>query len=816
VPVLGALSRGFSRNAEQDRLAPRLGAGICLLTACLASASLAREPDPASDLCPRPEPGSAIAEPQDLRSSAGVLKVDLALFNSKQPDGSTRYCYVTPDGAPSPTLRVKPGDQLILRLRNNLVDVAAAAASTDSIQDPAAPVVGPICVAKRKSDPCTSGAMTPISTNLHFHGMTVPPVCHQDDVIKTSIQPDDPPFEYRMQIPADQPPGLYWYHPHIHGFSKSQVLGGASGALIVEGIERANRAVSGLPERVLIIRDQELLNPDAPPAKSEPVVPKNLVDNDGDAVNTGTGFGKPSKDLSINFVPVPYPDYPPAALTMKPRARELWRVLNGSAITYLNLAVLFRRTPQPLGIVAIDGVPINFNGSPGSEVKEVNHIGIPPGARAEFIVEGPSAGVPALLVTRSVDTGPGGENDPNRALASIVAVAEAPELPARLSSNPVPLPPAALPWVGDGNGNPKIPPENVAVFTTPYEGNPNPDTGTVSEIENPNPAQGTNNWYTEDGYGGGGFGKPVSGGGSYSNCSDPSQPGVKPILECLQSLNTPIDQRCQPGHYYLLNNYNPGWFGNGNNAYIDQNPANTPFTIPPSSVPSIGDKLNAKKISWKYYGDQWNNYVGDPYQENYGTPGPTADEYCNICNPFQYDTSIMSNPEQVKAHIQDSIDLYADLKNGTLPAVSFVKPSGYTDGHPASSKLDLFEGFTKKIVDLLQESQYSSDTVVFITFDEGGGYYDSGFVQPLDFFGDGTRIPLIVVSPFAKQGYVSHEYADHVSIIKFINRNWNLTPITYRSRDNFPNPVTDPSNPYVPINTPAISDLFDFFNFSQF
>ena len=69
--------------------------------------------------------------------------------------------------------------------------------------------------------------------------LTVPPVCHQDDVLKTSIQPDDSPFEYRLRIPADEPPGLYWYHPHIHGFSKAQVLGGASGALIIEGLERA-------------------------------------------------------------------------------------------------------------------------------------------------------------------------------------------------------------------------------------------------------------------------------------------------------------------------------------------------------------------------------------------------------------------------------------------------------------------------------------------------------------------------------------------------------------------------------------------------
>jgi phospholipase C len=370
-------------------------------------------------------------------------------------------------------------------------------------------------------------------------------------------------------------------------------------------------------------------------------------------------------------------------------------------------------------------------------------------------------------------------------------------------------------WFSEANGQPGVPPNGVEV----YGGTP--DAGVVHEVENPNPAAGTNNWYTEDGYGesfNAGFpppytAEPVFGGGSYSNCSDPTQPGVKPILNYLGQLPRPIDPRCEPGHYYLLNNYNPGWFGNGNNAYIDNNPANTPFTIPPSSTPSIGDNLNAHNISWKYYGDQWNNYVNDPYQINYGTPGPTADEYCNICNPFQYDTSIMSHPDQVAQHIQDSMNLYSDIANGTLPAVSVVKPSGYVDGHPSSSKLDLFEGFAKKIVDQVEASGYANDTVIFITEDEGGGYYDSGYVQPLDFFGDGTRIPLIVISPLVKQGYISHQYADHVSIIKFIERNWGLPPITYRSRDNFPNPVAFPGNPYVPLNTPAIDDLFDFFNF---
>ncbi len=379
-------------------------------------------------------------------------------------------------------------------------------------------------------------------------------------------------------------------------------------------------------------------------------------------------------------------------------------------------------------------------------------------------------------------------------------------------------------WFSNPDGTPGVPPNNQAVYTEPYDGEANPDQGAVSEIENPNPAPDTNNWYTEDGYGESGNAgtppspippaypvSPVYGGGSYSECSDTSQPGVGPIVNYLQSLH--IDPRCQPNHYYLLNNYDPGWFGNGANAYTDQNPANTPFTIPPSSTPSIGDDLNANGISWKYYGDQWNNYVNDPYQLNYGVNGPNADEYCNICNPFQYDTSIMAHPDQVAAHIQDTVNLYQDIQNNTLPAVSFVKPSGYVDGHPASSKLDLFEGFTQKIVEMVQNSPEWQNTAIFITEDEGGGYYDSGYVQPLDFFGDGTRIPLIVVSPYSTGGRISHEYADHVSILKFIERNWQIGPVTNRSRDNFPDPQTAPGNPYVPVNGPAIGDLFSLFNF---
>jgi phospholipase C len=364
-------------------------------------------------------------------------------------------------------------------------------------------------------------------------------------------------------------------------------------------------------------------------------------------------------------------------------------------------------------------------------------------------------------------------------------------------------------WFSDGNGSPLTPPHNVIVAP----GSPN--AGVVDEVENPNPLTGTNNWYTEDGYGGGSYGDPSFGGGSYTACADTSQPGVASIVSYLQSLSRPVNPNCLAGYYYLLNNYNPGYYGDGTSAYADiGNPLNTVFTIPPSSVPNIGDALLQKQVSFAYFGEQFNAYLANPYN-NYVTPDNT---YCNICNFFQYSTSIMTNDKVRSAALKDTLDLYADIegcnsKSCDLPAVSFVKPDGYLDGHPASSKVDLFEGFVKKIVDMTKaNTTLWADTAIFITFDEGGGYYDSGYVQALDYFGDGTRIPMIAVSSYSKGGSISHTYTDHVSVLKFIEANWNVPPITKRSRDNLPNPTTG-ADPYKPTNAPAIGDLTDLFDF---
>ena len=331
----------------------------------------------------------------------------------------------------------------------------------------------------------------------------------------------------------------------------------------------------------------------------------------------------------------------------------------------------------------------------------------------------------------------------------------------------------------DGNGNPTVPP--------------------TAQIANPNPQPSTNNQYTLD--------------GRFSNCSDVfNAPGVLPIVRYLDSLPYAVEANCEADHYYMLNNTNPGFLPNGT---MDTAGVTAGASIPPSSVRTIGDALNDQSISWAYYGGAYNAAVNLAN----GSTNPldaVGLTYCNICNFESYASSIMGDTAQRTTHIKDAIDFYAAISDGTLPAVSFVKPDGLLDGHPASSKVTLLEGMLQKILDTLDGNpSLKAETALFITLDEGGGYYDSGFIQPLDFFGDGPRIPLIVVSPYSTGGHVVHSYNDHVSILKFIERNWHLAPLTGRSRDNLPNPHADKDNAYVPPNSPAIGDLFDMFDFGH-
>jgi phospholipase C len=287
------------------------------------------------------------------------------------------------------------------------------------------------------------------------------------------------------------------------------------------------------------------------------------------------------------------------------------------------------------------------------------------------------------------------------------------------------------------------------------------------------------------------------------NCSDETAPGIKAIADYLKALPYKLSPKCDPGHYYPAVNINPAFTPGGDPTGIPNNTNPTNNIIPPVFIRSIGDELNDHKISWKYYGGGYNLSVA----------GNPVNGYCNICNPFEHQANY---PSLRADHMRDVTDLFTDLKNGTLPSVSWVKPDGAMDGHPQTSKWDLFEAFADNIIQLAQSNKEQwKETAIFVTVDEGGGYYDSGFIQPVDFFGTGPRIPMIAVSPFSTGGHIVHSYTEHSSFVKFVERNWHLGKLTARSRDNLPNPRMDDDNPYVPSNMPAIGDLFDMFDFGD-
>jgi FtsP/CotA-like multicopper oxidase with cupredoxin domain len=250
-------------------------------------------------------------------------------------------------------------------------------------------------VSKAGEAGCGAANMTSSSVNIHYHGTNTPPICHQDEVIHTIVNSGET-FQYEVHFPKNEPPGLYWYHPHIHGLTNAAVQGGASGALIVEGIENVNHRVAGLPQRVLILREE----PPAPPPR------------DGD---------EGGSDLSMNYVVIAAPAFVPAKIEMKPGEKQFWRFLNSAAHTIVDLQLLYDGLAQPLELIALDSVPLGSQDGSGQGKSQLRtHLLIPPAGRAEFVVTGPSADVAfANLITEAVNTGPIGDQDPTRTLLSI-------------------------------------------------------------------------------------------------------------------------------------------------------------------------------------------------------------------------------------------------------------------------------------------------------------------------------------------------------------------------------------------------------------
>ncbi len=341
--------------------------------------------------CPlRPTPGSVVQDQLGLSSQNGALNLGLTIQNAADTYGYMHYClnYTTSTGiVEAPTLRLNPGDTLTLDLTDQL---NVAVPNSAFVKYPMSRMEHATGVPT--TDPCKSQIMDFNTTNLHFHGLNVPPVCHQDDVVNTLLQPSTTPFRYQIQIPANEPPGLYWYHPHPHGYTALQVNGGAAGAIIVSGIEKIKPQVAGLTERVFVIR-QQFLNP--------------------------LSWIPGPYQLTLNFQPATYPLNASPIIQMKPGEKQFWRVANASTQAFISLQVLFGTTAQTLELISLDGVPVT--GDP-----MVTSIDVAPAGRAEFIVTGPPTGTTnATFINAGFNTGPVGNANHSQLLANIVPTAGA-------------------------------------------------------------------------------------------------------------------------------------------------------------------------------------------------------------------------------------------------------------------------------------------------------------------------------------------------------------------------------------------------------
>lgn len=263
-------------------------------------------------------------------------------------------------------------------------------------------------------------------TNLHFHGLHVSPNAPQDDVISMMAKPGET-LHYVVDIPADQPPGLYWYHTHPHGESYQQSLDGMSGAIVVDGIDRYVPEVRSMKERILILRDAELHPEDAASTAL-----KNQVQMS--ASRCGAATGDPMRLFTVNGVVRP-------RISIAPGEKQFWRIVNASPDLYADLEI----DSEQMTVVALDGMPLGFH-DPGRRTEQFRHLLLSPAGRVETIVTGPKAGTKASLRSRCVDTGADGDPNPAMVIADLDESGHpppphaSPAAPSRVSAVRIPVP----------------------------------------------------------------------------------------------------------------------------------------------------------------------------------------------------------------------------------------------------------------------------------------------------------------------------------------------------------------------------------------
>ena len=215
-------------------------------------------------------------------------------------------------------------------------------------------------------------------------------------------------------------------------------------------------------------------------------------------------------------------------------------------------------------------------------------------------------------------------------------------------------------------------------------------------------------------------------------------------------------------------------------------PAGNP--LPPQTQKTIGDTLSAKGVSWAWYAGGWNAAVADGRQEPKAkrtiiyNREPSSPNFQPHHQPFNYFVRFAPGSADRARHLKDYDDLVRDADAGTLPQVAFYKPVGRNTQHPGYTDIATGDRHIAELLARLRKSPQWARMLVIVTYDENGGYWDH--VAPpsgagwSDRFGPGTRIPAIIVSPFAKKGYVDKTPYDTTSVIKLITRRFDLEPLS--------------------------------------
>ena len=205
--------------------------------------------------------------------------------------------------------------------------------------------------------------------------------------------------------------------------------------------------------------------------------------------------------------------------------------------------------------------------------------------------------------------------------------------------------------------------------------------------------------------------------------------------------------------------------------------------LPPQTIRTIGDALNEKDVSWKWYSGGWDQALTDGIQ----SPEQTRQVIYSRLDgslkfqahhqPFNYFRNFAPGTNERKVHLRDGNEFLRDIESGKLPQVSFYKPVGANNQHPGYTDVLSGDQHVASVVAKIQASPQWNSTVIIVTYDENGGFWDHVSPPKGDRWGPGTRIPAIIISPFAKRHFIDHTVYDTGSILKFISLRYDLKPI---------------------------------------